>query len=119
MSSCYSTYTYVHKKKNPLFRYSLKIKEYPIDNNYRYLNTVNKIVYAIKNYPERKSFYFDTFEDIKVIANKVVHDLGNEAILDDKIYWNEFAIKYKGEYYEISRCVSSNLYWKTFEIKKI
>lgn len=120
MSSTYSSYTYVHKRKNGMFKYPLEIKQTILNDSYYFFSIPRKLSYAIQNYPARKSFYFEDWDDIKIIANQVIRELNDEsASINGKIYWNEFSINYKGDIYEISRKMSQDLYWKTYEINKI
>ena len=77
-----------------------------------------KIVYAIKNYPNRRSFYFSEWDNIKSISKNVIQELGDDSTISN-IHWNEFSIKYNGDTYEITRKFSSDLAWKSYEITKI
>jgi len=117
-SSIYS-YTYVHQKRNTIFRYPHKIIQYPPHDPYLDLNSAKKIVYAIKNYPARRSFYFSDWDNLKVIAHQVIWELQEDSSIEGNIGWNDFTVKFKGELYEINRKLSGDLSWKTFEISKL
>lgn len=117
-SSTYS-YTYVHQKRHSIFKYPHKITQYPPYDPYFELNNAKKIVYAIKNYPARKSFYFSDWDDLKVVAHQVIWELQEDSTIVGKIGWNDFSIKFRDQVFEINRKLSSDLSWKTFEILKL
>jgi len=114
-----TSYTYVRRKNNYLFRYPSQISKIAqIPNNYAYLSTAKKIAYAIKNYPSRKSFYFDDWEDLRWVVMQLINELGHDNCIKGKIGWNEFIIKYKDEEFNITRSFSSDLAWKSYDISK-
>jgi len=115
-----TTYTYVNRRNSNYFRYTFNpdngIKG--ISDNYIGLSVPQKIVYAIKNYPNRRSFYFSEWDNIKLISKNVIQELGDDSTIIS-IHWNEFSIKYNDNTYEITRKFSSDLAWKSYEITKI
>jgi len=114
-----SSYTYVRPKNNYLFRYPTQISTLcPIPNNYVYLSTAKKIAYAIKNYPSRKSFYFDEWEDMRWIVAELMKELGFDDCVKGTVNWNEFTITYKNEKFTVSRNFASDLVWKSYDISK-
>ena len=115
-----TSYTYVSRKNNNLFQYPTGISKIrPFEDVYTFLSDAKKIAYAIKNYPARKSFYFDEWNDLNIIIKQLIKELGQENCSKSNIYFNEFTIIYKNEKFEVSRNFSSDLHWKTYDITKI
>lgn len=115
-----TSYTYVPRKNNNIFRYPTQISKISaIPNNYIYLSTAKKIAYAIKKYPSRKSFYFDEWEDLRWVVMELMKELGYEHCEKGMISWNEFTIKYKGEKFNVCRNYASDLVWKSYDISKV
>lgn len=115
-----NTYTYVSRRNSNYFRYTLNTANFNkfMFDNYTSLSIPQKIVFSIKNYPNRRSFYFNEWNNIKSIGKKVIEELGNDSKIIN-IYWNEFSIKYNNDIYEITRNFSSDLVWNSYEITKI
>ncbi len=115
-----TTYTYP-RRNNSYFRYPEKITITDIiSSNYIYYSTIKKIAYAIKNYPARRSLYFNDLEPIKKVASKLVNELDSDkTTIIGKIEWNEFNITYQGNTFNILRKTSSDFVWNIYEITKI
>jgi hypothetical protein len=116
-----TTYTYP-RRNNSYFRYPAKVITNTSNispNSYMYYSTAKKIAYAIKNYPARRSFYFNDWEALKTVALMLVKELGDDSCTIDKVEWNEFNITYEGNTFNILRKTSSDLVWNTYEITKV
>ena len=87
-----------------MFKYLLEVKQTILNDSYYFFSIPRKISYVILNYPARKSFYFEDWDDIKIITNQVIRECKDEsATINGRNYWNEFSINYKSDIYEISR----------------
>jgi len=92
-------------------------------NNF-YSSNAEKIAYIIMNFAtvEKKSFYFDEFEDISLIGSSVIKlldDKESSIISSEKNRFNEFFINYKKERFKVLRsCSPSDISWRTFGITK-
>lgn len=116
-----TTYTYP-RRNNSYFRYPAKVITNTSNispNSYIYYSTAKKIAYAIKNYPARRSFYFNDWEALKSVALMLAKELGDDSCTIDKVEWNEFNITYEGNTFNILRKTSSDLVWNTYEITKV
>jgi len=94
-----------------------------IQNLYFYSNA-EKVANIIINFAtiERKSFFFDEFEDISLIGLSVIKLLDEKDssfVLSERNRFNEIFITYKNERFRVLRsCSPRDINWRTYEIFK-